>query len=435
MTNYPGLINSKNHKDRTIQDNILKDLEGLVPLPVIIKDKIKKYAIRISPLLLEELNSPLKDLAQYLGAEMLVDLVYACGGKAYSLPHPDKGGNIEKDRKGVLKALDKLFAIEDIALPDKPDLINALLDKLSDFTEITIPSRGGLKLKLQCVALNICDYHEVDIDIMQKISGRSTRSLKDRRKNIFTDEYKELIAQVMKSTNMDNDDHAGWRASQSFKSKEITSEICIAISSHIDKTVINKLTKTLRESAHNASLSIQLWTRETQKDIVNQAIDIGIHLDVGVRDTIVRTAILEEEMNAHMSKCHPAYKSSNDFINIEDLEGHPLAAVNMADHNEGITYIEKFAKDLGCKLKMMWRYPSMQSLISAAKEIESGAIFISGSGLEFSGMEAQVILLGGNVIKRDLCIYHIDKPCDDKKRLIDKITKVLQDHYAIANNR
>ncbi|NRB42562.1 MAG: LysR family transcriptional regulator [Pseudomonadales bacterium] len=212
---------------------------------------------------------------------------------------------------------------------------------------------------------------------------------------------------------------------QTFKPEEMTTSLTISISPHIHNSIVEKITRSLREKSPLSLISIRFWSNETQNDIKAQKIDIGIHLDVVLKNTqITKMFIAKDELRAFIRKDHPAYCDLNSPIPLNALRSYPIVAINMPDHNDGLTKIEKRGIKFGFNdIDIKYRCHSVESALIKASDNSKNTILLGGLGVSIPGFEPRTILFKGKPYSKDLCLYYNERKSDEKQAWIIKTIK------------
>ncbi|NRB42561.1 MAG: hypothetical protein HRU20_29510 [Pseudomonadales bacterium] len=167
---------------------ILSDVKLFSSIPESQEVAIIDFLERRYNFILHALNRPFLDLAEQLTPTQFFSLIRGeKSGCAIAIPLPQKTGPLEEHRIRIRDTITKLN------IPGLLKLSDTVIDTISDYSEISIPSRVGLQSKLLRISSIISLYKGHDLNDIRKDSGLTTRTLKDYKLSFVNPSLSELL--------------------------------------------------------------------------------------------------------------------------------------------------------------------------------------------------------------------------------------------------
>ena len=130
-----------------------------------------------------------------------------------------------------------------------------------------------------------------------------------------------------------------------FAPEQYTSPVTIAINASLYRAMSKTLMKGLMSKLPNASLKFLTWGLDTEANLLNGSIDLGINYH-----PLELSSALEQKQIGHIPfklcchKDHPLTKGTHGFI---DIVGYPLALSWMPDFIDTESIMERMIRQLG----------------------------------------------------------------------------------------
>lgn len=198
-----------------------------------------------------------------------------------------------------------------------------------------------------------------------------------------------------------------------FDPKGLDGVLKFAVSPFLGGAVSSKLFQAIRADAPNVEVHFLNWSKNTQADIINGEIALGVNYDIAYTSKqLIQTKVASDSFQAYVRQDHPYTKAE---IEIKDGVDFELATIIGVDWNERESMAEKMLKLRGFPPKIAFRSEIMSAVLDIVRH--SDIMFPASRlvSLESHDLRKIQILYDKHPFSPDLCAYSHSRDSNNPK--------------------